>query len=1285
MEDMTNINEEATEITAVETITDTEITQETPELTTHEPALPTYQPHVPSVPAFSSAALAWLNALPNYPDTTDIFTLNENNFAIKCIRELLENKNFEIPIAANHPATEWLNHFYFESKNKEKVFGTKNFGVGYPLVIAEIENYQLAAPLFFWQLALEPHAQNIDYWIVQKTEHQLIVPNYPLFHLIDSLNGTDFSSRALALAEGKKLTPQTLSELADGIRLLLNLQEQGLSLSTLPCPGESEIEALTQQKTIYWSGVIGIFPSVPMSMTGQTPVIAPGLAAGLDWKHTFSVLPMDPTQRSILKSAQQNAITVVEGASGTGKTYTISNILINALSNGKKCLVVSKSVNTLRRAQKFVLDKGFGDLSFILRDTEGDRLMLADMLRASAEHKPKGNLDEELQKTVMNRALRETKKLDDAWEALHAPVFGEQSFVDTVGRFLRSNRIEGKELLLSQLSPADFQFNIEEFDNIVAAIKASEPIFKKFPTLSHPLSQLKGNFFLENEPENGLSLTKNHVKSLLDKATALHHRFISKTSDYTESLTDHYEQHFAELNIATKKVRNQLEDGVTRYGSDFEKAASASEKLYGVFSDKYKDIVDAKDKIGLDFEALRKIYATRKYFDFDFPAHFDSKNLRKISELTKDFEASLRLWRKRIPATVREDIRRLNTKSILFDLDFKEQIKDLEYNMDVYLEEFNTAGLYDNAVKSEMLTIPKRQEFLENLIAQLEETQFYMRDYTDFHIWQKHWLMLSPAAQKVVKALCKVKPKNWVAAFESWYLQHLLQTEYSPNMTWDDESLESWSKSYEELRRILPEQISALWHQRKSVALRKLKDQDPESYKTWFGKNNRTLSVAKNPSELFNKHIDVLTETLPVLLVTPQVAMDVVKNSNLLFDLVLVDDGHHILKQECYHLFDMGKNIVVFGDAKQDMTPFAGDDILEFCKTIQAKTITLGYQHQESPEEWIEFNKIAFDTPFKRLPHATLAQDVTVIANVEGRYSESGLTNEVEARQIIDWLNLIEPTPAKTYPVVGIACATVQQRDLIANQLLKIRQRKTAGHEKIHQLHLNGLGIYQIGELQGQHVDILLLSLTHGVADAMGNLTADFHFWNTQLGLNQLHVALTRATQKIFIAHSIPNKLQATLAADASKKGTCIIANLVQFATQIQEGDHEAANAQLQKMKTTLAHPDNAYPSNIFMEEVEIALQPYFEPGRIVRNATVKGVTVPLLIHGTEETQRQNILLFDGVLSNSDLPSYEWEEKTKQYCNKNQIEYVPTLSVQWWKAPKQEARKLAGKIISKDA
>ncbi|MCC6459317.1 MAG: PhoH family protein, partial [Saprospiraceae bacterium] len=1011
---------------------------------------PLYQPAAP--PSYSGDALTWLQTQPNSLDRADLFALNDDDFAIKCVRDLVNNQPFDLPVQANHPSNLWFNHFYFESRNREKVFGTKNLGVGYPLVMAKVGGYELSAPLFVWQIQLEPHAQHPDHWAVQKLEGQPVSPNYPLFHLIDALYGADFTKQARQLAENHAIDSRSLTELADGIRLLLHVQEDGLPLSVQPCPSDTERRKALAEGHLRWSAVCGIFPSLPRTTLTQAPVVAPGLPAELEWRHAFTLLPLDPSQRAVLHNVHKNALTVVEGASGTGKTYLISAIVANALSNGKKCLVVSKSINALRRAQKLLLEKGFGDVSFVLRDIESDHLMLADMLRMASESKTKASFDEELFKTILNKTQREQRKLDSAWEALHEPLFGGHNFTDTVGQFLKANRTEGKELLLSQLNPADFLFNKDEFDGIVAAIYDSEPLFRRFPTLQHPLNHLHDSVFLDHSSTDGLAWTETQVKGLLEKATAIHHRYISKTNDYSEALLDHYEQHFSELASLSKRIRDAVEDGVQRFGPDFEKPASNTEKLYGVFSDRYKQISAAKEKLGEDYEALRKTYALRKYFDFDFPGVFDTRYIKKIAELTKDFDAALRLWRRRIPAVTREDVRRLNGKSIHAELDFREQIKELEYAMDLFLEEFNAAGLYQQSLKHEMLTIPKRQEFLEDVIARLENTQFYLRDFQDFYIWQSHWLKLTGPEQKVVRALCKVKPHNWMAAFESWYLHHLLQNEYTPGLQWDEDTLANYQESAAELARMLPLQIGSLWQARKNKALRDLKSADGTAYKTWFGKNNRSLSKARKADELFQQHIEPLTETLPVLLVTPQVALDVVQSSNMLFDLVLVDEAHNIPKQEAFHLFDLAKNLVVFGDAKQDMTPSAEDDLLEFCKTLHPNPCSLEYQHQDSPEEWVRFNQIAFGTPFRRLPSGRSGREVTVVTNVEGRYDEATGTNEAEARQIIDWLNLIEPTPAKTYPVVGIACSTVQQRDLIASQLLKIRQRRAAGHEKIQQL-----------------------------------------------------------------------------------------------------------------------------------------------------------------------------------------------------------------------------------------
>lgn len=1249
-----------------------------PEKSTAHPADALLEKSQPTAPAsYSAEALLWMKTLPNSLERVDLFALNNNDFAVRLICELLERPQFELEVEAVHPSSVWFNHFYFEARNREKVFGTRNLGVGYPMAFFRAGDQALSAPLFVWQIQLEPHAQHADRWLVQRTDIQRILPNYPLFHLIDQLHGTHFTQRARALTESGLIGAAALSAFADTVHKQLALTEEGLALSIQPNPTTSELPRVQAEGQLRWAAVAGIFPTLPRTISVSEPRIRLEPENGLTWQHPFTLLPLDPSQRRVLHAAQHNTLTVVEGASGTGKTYALAAIVANALANGKKCLIVSKSLNTLRRAQKFLLDRGIGDLSFVVRDTDSDRLMLADMLRAAAESKVKDAPSPQEFQTLLNRTLRDLRQLDGAWEELHRPILGKHSFTDVVGLFLQANRTEGKELLLSQLNPADFAFTTEEYESIKAAIFDSEPLFRRFPTLQHPLGQLKHDIFLERSSDDGLAWTEAHVRQLLQKSTALHHRYIAKTNEYVEALTEHYEQHYSELSQIARRIQEALEDGVQRFGPEFEKPLSTAEKLYGVFSERYKQIVEAKEKIGADYELLRQTHQNRKYFEYDFPANVDAGQIPRIAEQTRAYEKMLNNWLRSVPSLVRDDVRRLNARSVHPALDFRDDVSQLETALDEFLNEFNDSGLYQEPLKHEMLTLPKRQTFLESLIERLEETQFYLRDFPDFYIWQRHWLRLSPPEQQVVHALCKIKPRDWAAAFDSWYLHHFLQKHYHPGLQWEEDTLKAYHADRTALDRMLSAHTRALWHARKSAALKHLRSTDPEAHKTWFGKNNRVLSLQRRPEELFEKYLVPLSETLPALFVTPQVALDVVQASLMKYDLVLVDEAHNIPKQECYHLFGLASSLVVFGDAKQDMTPSAEDDFLEYCKSLGAPTYMLEYQHQNTPEEWLRFNQIAFGTPFKRLPSGLSAHDVTVVANVEGRYDEQTGTNEAEARQILDWLNLIEPTPAKTYPVVGIACATVEQRDLIASQLLKIRQRKLAGHEKIQQLHLNGLGVYQFAELQGQHVDVLLVSLVHGLVDARGTLTQHLHFWNTQLGFNQLHVLMTRATQRIYIAHSIPPGLYTALAANKNFRGTCVLSHLVTFGELIQQGNHQGAEEQLAHMRELLEYPEAAHTSTLFAQEVEIALQPYFLPGQLRRNAEVEGVVVPTL---ADTGQKRQILLYDGVFSPTEVASYEWEERVRQYFARRGVEAVPVLSAQWWKSPRQEARKLAVRL-----
>ncbi|MBK8429699.1 MAG: hypothetical protein IPL27_28800 [Lewinellaceae bacterium] len=72
-------------------------------------------------------------------------------------------------------------------------------------MLAHIGGQDVAAPLFIWQVSLEPDQQHADYWHVQRGANHALLPNYPLFHLLDALHDTNLSQQAHHLVEAKSL------------------------------------------------------------------------------------------------------------------------------------------------------------------------------------------------------------------------------------------------------------------------------------------------------------------------------------------------------------------------------------------------------------------------------------------------------------------------------------------------------------------------------------------------------------------------------------------------------------------------------------------------------------------------------------------------------------------------------------------------------------------------------------------------------------------------------------------------------------------------------------------------------------------------------------------------------------------------------------------------------------------------------------------------------------------------------------------------------------------------
>lgn len=160
-----------------------------------------------------------------------------------------------------------------------------------------------------------------------KTRHQLLQKQFSQidFTLIKE------SSRFLAGSKLKsELKVRPLNTLFPAIGLAL-LKKTSASRSVL-----SELKDIATENKFYPQLIESLFLGTNHNITAET-------------KETIHVpVNLSIPQQNIIKSAYQNNITLAVGPPGTGKSFTIASIAVDAIANGKSVLISSKNDQALK-------------------------------------------------------------------------------------------------------------------------------------------------------------------------------------------------------------------------------------------------------------------------------------------------------------------------------------------------------------------------------------------------------------------------------------------------------------------------------------------------------------------------------------------------------------------------------------------------------------------------------------------------------------------------------------------------------------------------------------------------------------------------------------------------------------------------------------------------------------------------------------------------------------------------------------------------------------------------
>lgn len=1180
--------------------------------------------------------LVYLEAFPFYRSILDLCMLEaeEREFALLLTEQLLLGK-LDINFQGHSQSAEKLHHLYFESKSWERTGGQRCTALGFPLFLFKQESSVRLVPMLLWPLNLDPDPHRPNFWNLRSIPDRGPVVN-PL------LAGLFPSDEALPLPPWKTSqfpSTELLQTYGNKLAQSLGTTWQESWPEPFPVPPLEVLGDLADQRIILPCMVLGSFKPV-FSPAQSENAWASGepFTEKEQGKQPFEISQFNPHQAAAWEKAHAGRTTLVENISSADSQEWVFNLIYNALCNGERCLILSDRISRLAQLQGRLSEKGLDWLSFLLKDPFQDAYLLTELLKArAAREESPVSLSKNNYKATLAKCIRQKEKLDLAYQALQKPLLGDFRWTGLAALFLKSSAIEGKELLSNQLTTQEFLFQNEEYEELKRIIRASIPLYDRINTLKHPLTAIHPERFLggsKAESQRNLDQSIKEYSGLLEK---LNHEVLRQTDAYALKLNDHFENGFLALNARLQQSQEMFSDHSFNFGEAFEKSGSGL-SLKGIFQNQARAIKNAKEEIAQSYLALARYHESHNFFDFPFLSASEAKNMGKVKKSLLGFREALGEWRQHIRERVLEEVTRLNKQTVFPELGFQEPIAQLEERIDSTLLSLNQARLYAETVDANMLTIPKKQKFLDSLLEKLETTKLNLRDFDPFYDWQRHWLQLTEPQQRLIRALIKVKPNNWESAFESWYFHHCLHRNFSDDLPTDDQALQIFNEAWTSLLPYLPPLIRQTWLEREQKAFKNWKKNNKPGYQAWLGKSKRE----NGPADWFQNNWESLLDLFPVWMLPDTMAPSLCEAASAPeLDWVIVWE-HQEIEPAVWETFAAkAKHWVVIGDSMGKVWHSLREKGWP-AQALHSLPPELIFQHL-SPED-----------------RASSANTGAQIIQVSGLYDFSSQTNEAEAQETIKLLNDIRPTPSRTFPSVAILTFTIEQRDLIATYLLQIKQRNLQGSDKIRSLERNGLAVLYIDEFPGSKFDQFILSSTFGPVNTQGALPADLSFFTLGSWDRISSWLLQSNVQSGTVLHSFTDGQLTDLR----------LAGLKNLIKLLSSGQNEASS------------PPSTGEVPGFNLELQGMLQGYFDEWEFENLPQTATHKLPLVLNNKNGPEFKAAVISDLFLGRTPSTSYTWEWEVRRILQERGVHLQNAWSVLCWRNPRQEARKIASRIIS---
>lgn len=1217
--------------------------------------------------------------------------------------------------------------------------GINTFGFGFPILVRrnQSDNKLTVAPILIWSLRIR-RTKEFNTWEILRTEDDPIYINEVLINHLQNDSKIEINQISTDLLDDGLIDKNELLDICVNIIESINssipddLRETFAKklneIKSIPEKKYYEKLPLTSNNSfIDFGGLFSIFEVQKQNIIHDYTNLLELQGATIDLEdmeeHTFqpiSSVETDPSQQGILHSLKASRNILIQGPPGTGKSQSLTAILVNALENQKKTIVVCEKRTALEVLHNALNEKGLNYQCVLLKDIVKDRRVAVDSVRDRVDNSSYRRYRYTHSKATLDNIIEKSKNLIDSINKRHKKLgtnlVGNKNWTHIVGSLLSELKDNSEDYSLD-LAKDTFSYESSELNHLLELIRKGQNLYDEFrPHLNLSFinsAKLVGDnpFIIEQQIEEDFSIYKKEFITILD--------------DISNYELEYYKirgEQFKLQKTSISDIENSIQNILTKHeaNNDFfdeEKTNGFLFKTISIFSKEKKTTLTDQQTINSLFEDYSSITSHSE----DFESIEFSNSIKENRDILKNYKQIIERIDNEFQSKIENEYKFLNLLKSTekeFDTELLQTIKTNFSNLKAKIKEQNWTnkelnGDSHNVLISQIQTlIDSKEHFFTN------ENDLFSIEFK----WFQFYNSLS-ADNKLIIDQLKEKT-NWRKTFLIFYLNSMLVNSANTDLPTNDNDHIELGKSLSELEKEQIKYIREYWFSKQIDATREFDNNNPNLavenlYNKRAGKRHKRLSLR----EIVKLDMDLLTTFFPIILTTPDVASNLFKGKNQYFDIVMFDEASQLKLEDNLPALLKGKQIIIAGDEhqmppsnyfskifdgviydedefedeidkiKNDISNSLSDceSLLDFASELGFEKKHLDFHYRSRHPYLIDYSNYAFyNQRLKPLPNSFEYIPINYVP-VNGTYSDN--SNDAEAETILSIIdNNISRLPNGEYPTVGVATFNINQRNLILGKINERRkfEKYRDFNDKIIEFEENGFFVKNLENIQGDERDVIILSTTYGI-NKEGKFAQRFGSINHQKGYKLLNVIVTRAKYKVYVCSSIPEDVflnyKEHLINEGSNNRRGALYAYLAYSKAVSDQDNEARISVLNTLaenstKSTTIDNLNEDLESPFEEEVYEALTEHFDEKNIIPQLQFAGFRIDL-VYDTKHIGLPKIAIeCDGAAYHSSQEAYLHDRHRQKILEGHGFVFHRIWSTNWWRNPQNETKKLVEFIKS---